>query len=152
MINAKFKLNGKDMSKFEFNGGKFDAFSGMSKHKNKAEHICVVGSGPIPIGTYYIVDRESGGRLGKLKDFWTGKDEWFALYKQDNNIDDIMFCNAVQRGQFRLHPKGVRGISEGCITINKRSDYATIRNQILSSAKFPIPSSEYLTYGIVVVS
>lgn len=81
-----------------------------------------------------------------------GKKEWFALYKKDERIDDFMFCNSIERGQFRLHPRGSLGISEGCITVEKLNDYAVIRSQILNSPKFEIPNSEYLTYGIVVVS
>lgn len=63
MINAKFKLNGEHMSKFEVLGNQFDAFSGMSNYRNKAKHMCSVSIGPIPIGAYYIVDRESGDDL-----------------------------------------------------------------------------------------
>ncbi len=57
MINAKFKLNSKEMSSLEINGNKYDAFSGMADYRNKSQYICLAKIGPIPIGTYYIVDR-----------------------------------------------------------------------------------------------
>lgn len=74
--------------------------------------------GPIPPGIYFIVDRESGGMLGGLRDYFTGRDTWFALCANDNRIDDKTFCNNIIRGHFRLHPKGVRGVSEGCVVID----------------------------------
>lgn len=94
------------------------------------------GEGAIPPGTYYIVDRLSGGRLGWIKDFISGKNEWFALFAADSSVDDIAFCNGVRRGEFRLHPKVGTGISKGCITIRK----------------FEVPQTAgTLAYGVVLV-
>lgn len=46
---------------------------------------------------------------------YSGSDRsvWFALYRDDGNIDDWTFIDHVERGHFRLHPAGCMGISEG---------------------------------------
>ncbi|WP_346777784.1 tlde1 domain-containing protein [Paraburkholderia sp. Ac-20336] len=35
--------------------------------------------------------------------------------------------NGVERGQFRLHPAGGRGLSKGCITLPGYADFEKIR-------------------------
>lgn len=35
-----------------------------------------------------MLDRQSGGKLGWLYDLFNGRDDWFALYAIDENIDD----------------------------------------------------------------
>lgn len=77
--------------------------------------------------------------------------EWFALYAIDGKIDDETYCNQVKRGNFRLHPKGPRGISEGCITIEKLADFNYIRALLKSVAPAVIPGSDLKAYGKVVV-
>ncbi|MDE8603833.1 DUF2778 domain-containing protein [Marinomonas sp. RSW2] len=121
MLNFSFKLNNEPMSYLVVTESRkaFPAFSGLETNVNKLIAACVPDLGPISPGTYYIVDRESGGSLGWLYDLIAQKDDWFALYAEDDNIDDETFCEAVKRGQFRLHPKVGRGISKGCITIDK---------------------------------
>ncbi|RWT73524.1 DUF2778 domain-containing protein [Enterobacter cloacae] len=106
------------------------------------------GSGPIPPGKYWIVDRGTGGLFSGLKakvqDRWNmvisgaefGRDEWFALYKDDWGIDDGTWIDNVYRGLFRLHPGTV---SEGCITITHNSDYALIRNALMSTELIQVP-------------
>ncbi|WP_429522902.1 tlde1 domain-containing protein [Paraburkholderia youngii] len=88
---------------------------------HKAAGMCTPRIGAIPVGRYYIFDRRSGGILGPWKDRLNlngnNKSEWFALYAIDANIDDDkVLCDGIIRGQFRLHPKGRLGRSEGCIT------------------------------------
>ncbi|MEO0443818.1 MAG: tlde1 domain-containing protein [Pseudomonadota bacterium] len=39
-----------------------------------------------------------------------------------------LFCEQVKRGQFRLHPKGRRGISQGCITLDNWTDYQVVHS------------------------
>ena len=94
------------------------------------------------------VDRGSGGFLSSLKahiqDQWNkirsgaefGRDEWFALYKDDWGIDDGTWVDHVYRGLFRLHPGTV---SEGCITIAHNSDYALIRNALMNTELIQVP-------------
>ena len=109
------------------------------------------GQGPIPPGTYYIFDRQSGGLLGPLRDFFTDRDEWFALYSIDERIDDETFCDKVKRGEFRLHPKGATGRSEGCIVIERESDFFRLRAILKSAKQMTVPGIELRAYGRLVV-
>ena len=98
-----------------------------------------------------IFDRQSGGLLGPLRDLFSGKDEWFALYAADGKIDDEMFCEEIKRGNFRLHPKGIRGISQGCITINSQNDFLSLRAILKNNKQEAVPGTELLAYGRVTV-
>jgi hypothetical protein len=113
--------------------------------------MCVRDYGPIPPGTYYIVDRESGGLLGPIRDWIQGKDLWFALFKDDGSIDDYTLCEEVKRGNFRIHPKGSAGISRGCITFENNQEYKSFRELVLSQEMFDIPGSTLKAYGTVKV-
>jgi hypothetical protein len=106
MLRCSFELNGKPMSMVNVYATQFPAFSGLGAHANRREFACHAGVGPIPPGLYYIIDRQSGGMLGPLRDLFSNKSDWFALYAADGKIDDETFCNKVKRGSFRLHPKG----------------------------------------------
>lgn len=124
------------------------AFSGNGIYKNKGRCRAVKGDGPLPPGRYWIVERGSGGLISGLKadgmDLWNkvwngadyGRNEWFALYKDDWGIDDGTWVEDVYRGLFRLHP-GHR--SEGCITIPHNSDYGIIRNALMNTSLTQIP-------------
>ncbi|MFZ4700426.1 MAG: tlde1 domain-containing protein [Candidatus Methylumidiphilus sp.] len=35
--------------------------------------------------------------------------------------------DGIRRGEFRLHPKGPRGIGLGCITLEYRSEFDTLK-------------------------
>lgn len=100
---------------------------------------------------YYIVDRESGGLLGWLYDMFGQQGVWFALYENDGKIDDETYCNEVKRGNFRLHPKVGRGISRGCITIDRQADFNAIWVILKGTPKQIIPGSNLAAYGKVVV-
>jgi hypothetical protein len=151
MVESTFELNGKPMSVFEINALKFPAFSGLGEHKNRREFACIAGVGPIPPGVYYILDRQSGGRLGPLLDLIKDRSGWFALYAADKHIDDEVFCNTVKRGNFRLHPAGTGGISQGCITLTNQIDFSVLRNQLIAGGKIPIPGTALHAYGRVTV-
>ncbi len=151
MLECSFELNGKPMSVVKLNKMLFPAFSGLGAHANRREFACHASVGPIPPGVYYIVDRQSGGRLGFFRDLFSDKSDWFALYAMDKKVDDETFCNNVKRGSFRLHPKGNLGISQGCITIDKRADFNTLRTHIKASGQIAIPGSELKAYGRVTV-
>jgi hypothetical protein len=146
MMQCFFELNDKPMSKFQIRAAAYDAFSGKGAYVNKRSSMCLAGGGPIPVGNYYIVDPEFGGRLGPLKRILRGN--WFALYRADGRVDDELFCEQVRRGEFRLHP-GTN--SEGCITIKNNVDYMHIRAILKSTIKQKIPGSELLAYGMVTV-
>jgi len=147
MKRCSFRLNGEPLSQFLVGASAFPAFSGLDGYINKPSHMCVPSVGAVPLGRYYIVDRESGGRLRWLRDLVKG--DWFALYAIDSKIDDETFCNGVKRGNFRLHPKAGRGISEGCITLDKPSDFNIVRSLLLGTATAFIPGTETKTYGTV---
>jgi len=89
-----FELNGKPMSNFVLDGVKYPAFSGLGEHVNKRESSCMASKGPTPPGTYFIVDRQSGGIRDWLRNQnpKTSKREWFALYADDGKIDDETLC------------------------------------------------------------
>lgn len=151
MFECSFELNGKPMSYFKIGAMSFPAFSGLGQNANKLPLVCVKGAGPIPPGKYFIVDREHGGRLGWLRDLFNEHGEWFALYADDGQIDDEMFCDQVKRGNFRLHPKGPLGRSEGCITINELSHFHQIRAILRGKPPEAIPGSALKAYGMVTV-
>ena len=151
MIECAFELNGRPMSMFKMNALQFPAFSGLDNHANQPRFACNPDLGPIPPGAYYIVDRQSGGRLGPLRDFFVDRSDWFALYATDGKIDDETFCNGVKRGNFRLHPRGAAGISRGCITIQHQADFNIIRAHLRAGRQINIPGSSMTAYGRVTV-
>lgn len=99
-------------------GGSMPAFSGKDSHVDNPAATAVANAGPLPKGAYYIVGRQSGGRLEWLWDWLKDRashvdhDQWFALYRNDGVVDDYTFVQGVKRGNFRLHPNGRFGISE----------------------------------------
>ncbi|MGU7842505.1 DUF2778 domain-containing protein [Burkholderia sp. AW33-5] len=151
MIPCSFELNDQPISHFQIRGLELPAFSGLPPYVNARTAACVAERGPIPPGEYYVVDRRSGGRLGWLHDRVGGKSEWFALYAADGSIDDATLCDDVQRGQFRLHPRGLRGISRGCIVIDSQSDFRRLRELLVNNGLHPIPGSMLRAYGMVAV-
>lgn len=153
-IHGKFVLNDADYSPLTLYGvGTFMAFSGTGIYRNRGACGDVLKNGPLPTGKYWIVDLGAGGALSALKsdaqDLWNktwygtafGRDEWFALYRDDSGIDDGTWINNVYRGLFRLHPGQ---ISEGCITIPHNSDYAKIRNALMNTQLMRVPCMKSL--------
>lgn len=151
MIECTFELNGKPMSTLKCGATSFPAFSGLGEHINCRISACIPNAGPIPPGEYYIIDRQFGGLLGPLRDLFTGRDQWFALYAIDDEIDDEVFCDKVKRGLFRLHPNGPFGRSEGCVVINKEADFLYLRTILKNTSKNLIPGTELESYGRLVV-
>jgi hypothetical protein len=151
MHECAFELNDKPMSSFKVGASLFPAFSGQGRHINRRSSACLYGVGPIPPGVYYIFDRQSGGLLGPLRNLFNDHNSWFALYAIDGKIDDETYCNAVKRGSFRLHPKGTLGVSQGCITIEKSSDYQFLRTILKNAIPEAVPGSELKAYGKVFV-
>lgn len=100
----------------------FSVFSGNKQYTNQPGCTDVPNHGAIPAGTYWIVDRPSGGLKSQtitfIKDIVTNVDHnsWFALYRDDGTVNDRTWINGIMRGQFRLHPIGPLGLSEGCVT------------------------------------
>jgi hypothetical protein len=151
MIECRFSLTGEPMSTFEIQGLKVPAFSGSGPHVNRALSPCLMALGPIPRGRYWVFDRQSGGLTGPLRDLFTGRSDWFALYGIDQKIDDEVFCGQVKRGRFRLHSKGMLGRSEGCVVIEQRSDFMTIRSILRRLPPQAVPGSPLKAYAVLSV-
>jgi Protein of unknown function (DUF2778) len=157
MLQCTFKLNNKPMSELKIGAVSFPAFSGKEDYLNKASLTCTPGYGALPVGRYYIFDRQSGGILGPLKEWLdmngNHKREWYSLYAIDGDIDDDqVICGNIVRGQFRLHPKGRMGRSEGCITIDRPTDWHRIRSIFTDTPKVPVPGSQLKAYGELTVT
>ncbi|AYB50540.1 DUF2778 domain-containing protein [Ralstonia solanacearum] len=151
MIECTFELNDQPMSALKLGACSFPAFSGLGSGVNQRRAMCAPSRGPIPPGTYYILDRQTGGRLGPLLDRLKGRQDWLALYADDGRIDDETFCDRVRRGQFRLHPSGRLGISEGCIVMQRQTDFHRLRAMLNCHRSAPIPGLDISAYGKVVV-
>lgn len=158
MIRCTFRLNGQGLSTFSCPGvGFFPAYSGNAgSYRNNPNYAATPDKGPLPKGRYFIVERPTGGLLGPVKDWFASKasgsdrDLWFALYKDDGQIDDYTFIGKVKRGNFRLHPAGRSGASNGCITFPESSHFNILRAALLKTQKFRI-SPSLVAYGTVEV-
>ncbi|WP_268793405.1 DUF2778 domain-containing protein [Noviherbaspirillum sp. Root189] len=140
------------MSTFRLSGQVYSAFSGLGKHANQRAMACMKHVGPIPPGRYFILDRQSGGRLGKVRDLVTGRTDWFSLYAIDQRLDDETYCDQVSRGNFRLHPKGGLGRSEGCVVIDHEADFRHLRMVLTSVSPVKVTGTDLKVYGTLQVS
>ncbi|ECQ7476855.1 DUF2778 domain-containing protein [Salmonella enterica] len=135
----------------------FPVFSGQKPYTNDPNCTYLPNSG-IPVGRYWIVDRPEGSLANQLRgrviDAWNGSNhsEWFALFNS-HTMSDHMLVNGVSRGSFRLHPlrPDGSGISEGCITFFRRSDFYTVRHSLLRRQKVRVPGSRsgLMAYGYI---
>jgi Protein of unknown function (DUF2778) len=149
VANCTFILNGENHSVFYCDDLFASAFSGVGSHRNNPASCGKSDEGPVPMGDYYIVDRQSGGRLAWLRELISDKEEWFALYADDGKIDDKTYFDLIKRGQFRLH-FGSRSI--GCVTFLYRKEFSKIRKYLLSQPIGYAGSSKLRTYGLLTVS
>ncbi|WP_062124962.1 DUF2778 domain-containing protein [Paraburkholderia monticola] len=156
--SCTFTLNRRSTSTLVCAGfGSVTAFSGNGRHINSPDSTNVANAGAIPKGMYYIVDRESGGHLGWLwdgvKDLGadTHRAEWFALYRDDGAIDDWTLIDGVRRSNFRLHPVGRYGESDGCITLSSREQFKALRSYLKTQPPAFIPGTVTRYYGTVEV-
>lgn len=160
MIRCTFYLNGSSLSTLSCPGvGFFPAYSGNSGlHRNNPDSTNVKNIGPLPPGKYYIVSRPLGGIRTMVYDYFSSqisgsdRDVWFALFREDGQVDDITFFESVSRGQFRLHPAGYEGVSNGCITLPGKSHYMLLRDALLSEHNAVMKVTSSLTaYGTIQV-
>lgn len=156
--NCVFVLNNRPVSTLFCPGvGSMPAFSGKDSHVDNPTATAVANAGPLPKGMYYIIGRQSGGRFGWLRDWLKDRashvehDQWFALYRNDGVVDDYTFVDGVRRGNFRLHPNGRFGISEGCITILSQTQFDKLRQFLLGQDTKVIPGTNIKYYGTVEV-
>lgn len=81
--------------------------------------------------------------------YGTDRSSWFALYRDNGWADDVTWVGKVQRGAFRLHPIGPRGLSEGCITLASPADFARLRDRLKVGNQIRIPCMVGMAYGTV---
>lgn len=162
-LQGKFLVNNQSHAPlYMFGVGTFMAFSGEGIYRNRGGCTGVPNNGPLPAGKYWIVDRPAGGLRSQME-AW-GKDlgntllgkpthhtEWFALYRDDSQIDDWTWVNGVKRGNFRLHPIGGGGHSYGCITLMSYADFQGLRRALLSTNTIPARNSGLQAYGWIEV-
>ncbi|MDR9890426.1 DUF2778 domain-containing protein [Pseudenterobacter timonensis] len=98
-------------------------------------------------GLHIPTDGSTGNNI-----YGTDRETWFALYKDDLQIDDTVFFEGVKRGNFRLHPVGPAGLSEGCITLSHQSDFDYLRQALLDTTMMQVPCSSFRAYGTVTVT
>ena len=148
MIRCTFHLNGGQMSTLSCPGvGFFPAYSGNSgTNRNNPESVSIRDVGPLPPGKYFIVTRPTG-LMSPLKDYFasqlSGSDRglWFGLFKEDNQIDDSTYIDSTSRGNFRLHPAGYQGVSNGCITLPDKCHFLILRSALLNTAPMTVTAS-----------
>ena len=155
-VACTFALNDQKFSLLDCKGvGTFPAFSGTQNGRDNPADVAMADIGPLPPGRYYIVDRRSGGHLGVIRDYFlehiygTDRGTWFALYRDDDVIDDFTVIRGIRRGNFRLHPIGPRGLSEGCITLANPVNFATLRDALLKTKPMSVPGFSGSAYGTV---
>lgn len=155
-IKCTFLLNNQRLSSLSCPGvGAMPAFSGRDSGRDNPADADKKDLGPIPPGTYYIVDRRSGGRLGVLRDMWdahgygtTDRRKWFMLWNP--RTGDSTIINGVRRGSFRLHPMGPLRLSDGCIAVVNPSQFERLATYLRSSAPtLSVPGAEFKAYGTV---
>lgn len=159
MIRCTFHLNNSQLSTFSCPGvGFFPAYSGNAGvNRNNPDKTAVSGKGPLPPGKYYIVLRPGSGAAHFVKSLTysvlSGSNHfhWFALYREDSDIDDYTFISEVERGNFRLHPAGYKGISNGCITFLNTSHFNIMRAALLRQPTFKIGGTQLDALGTVQV-
>jgi hypothetical protein len=153
-----YDLNGKPTSQLVCDGVTYEAFSGnMAAYVNKARYQDVKDNGPLPLGKYYILDRETGGRTGWL---WqpvldtfaaTDRSEWFSLYRDDDVVDDETTINNVNRNAFRIHPVGPMGISQGCVTLTSQLAFDVLKRYLRNKKGEVLPGRKIRYYGVLYV-
>ncbi|QKJ87403.1 DUF2778 domain-containing protein [Paramixta manurensis] len=121
--------------------GTFPVFSGEKPYTNDP-NCAYIKNSAIPVGRYWIVDRPEGSFANQARaavwDRISGNrhDEWFGLFS-DATMSDSVFINGVSRGSFRLHPlrPNGAGISQGCITFFRPTDFQFVRRSLLARKK-----------------
>jgi hypothetical protein len=154
-VRCAFSLNNRETSKLVCEGfGSVVAYSGHGRGRDNPFDVAEKGVGALPPGTYYLVDRQSGGRVGWLHDFISAhggssdRTKWFMLWNA--NGGDTTVINGVARGEFRLHPEGDLQLSDGCIALKFPNEFDALQRYIrLHPADLPVPGSTLKAYGTV---
>ncbi|MEE3663223.1 DUF2778 domain-containing protein [Brenneria sp. g21c3] len=148
--------NGKVVKLNCYGVGVFDVLSGVEHYINNP-NCSDIEKAAIPPGTYWIVDRPAGSRLNRIRaeiidlsNFYkSDHSEWFGLFSSQT-MSDHVFVNGMRRGSFRLHPLNTdgTGVSWGCVTLYRSSDFQILRKSLLARKKVRVPGGKGLmAYG-----
>lgn len=132
--------------------GTFEVLSGIESYINNpdcADHEKVT----IPPGTYWVTDRPAGSLYHRVRAeaidaahiYRNHHSDWFALFS-DKTKKDSLNVNGTNRTGFRLHPLNSdgTGVSWGCITLRRYSDFQHLRRLLLQRGTFPVPGGNGL--------
>ncbi|CAN7288738.1 DUF2778 domain-containing protein [Trinickia sp. LjRoot230] len=87
-----FSLNSQKTSVLSCPGaGLFSAFSGTSTGHDNPKAVAQPDIGPLPPGRYFIVDRQSGGRAGWIRDLQRGERAPDRLPKRDAAVSQARY-------------------------------------------------------------
>lgn len=125
--------------------GNYEVFTGLDKFGSNV-NCSLRMHGPIPTGSYYIVDRESGSWANVLRtlsiDIYkyiryravNDHAKWFSLISTVSRADNLN-ASQIARGGFRLHPVNSdgMGISEGCITLSHYAEFHVLRSALMAT-------------------
>jgi hypothetical protein len=156
MDYGQLSSDGKRVKLSCYGVGSFDILSGIERYINNPD-CSDIEKAAIPPGTYWIVDRPEGSLLNRARAelidlahmYRNHHSEWFGLYSAET-MSDYVFVNGVKRGSFRLHPLNTdgSGVSWGCITFYRSTDFQTLRSSLLRRKKVVVPGSQgLLAYG-----
>ncbi|SAL36652.1 hypothetical protein AWB74_01451 [Caballeronia arvi] len=157
-VNCTFLLNRRTTSTLSCSGfGDLEAYSGQNRGRDNPDAVAVPTIGPLPKGTYFIVDRQSGGMMGWAHDLWsrhgygtTDRTKWFMLWNP--RTGDYTMIDGVRREAFRLHPEGPGRVSKGCITVTDKAGFERLQRYIRNGPPLmPVPGSTLKAYGTVQV-
>ena len=157
-VRCTFALNSKETFTLICEGfGTVEAFSGQKRGRDSPDEIATPNIGPIPPGTYYLVDRQSGGLMGWAYEaaghyfgVTSARHKWFTLWNPMTG--DTTMVYGVTRGNFRLHPVGPAGLSQGCITLVNPGEFEYLERFIRRSPPtIPVPGTNLKAYGTVEV-
>ncbi|PRX30755.1 uncharacterized protein DUF2778 [Paraburkholderia sp. BL18I3N2] len=157
-VKCTFLLNGQADSVFSCEGtASVTAFSGTGRGRDNPDDTAIENVGPIPKGTYYLINRQSGGYMGFFYDWWnaqgvssTDRRQWFMLWNPKTG--DTTNIDGIKRGNFRLHPMGHLRLSHGCITVVNRQEFDRLQQFIRSRGQtVPVPRTALRAYGTVEV-
>jgi RHS repeat-associated protein len=108
LVTAVYSITRKEFTVTDNQTGRSVTIQNSISGDNVVGHQWVPDVGPIPIGSYTILDH------------WENHLGWFELWRDDAWFDDFTTGpDGVERGNFRLHPGT---FSAGCITLPKDSD------------------------------
>ncbi|MFM0631418.1 DUF2778 domain-containing protein [Paraburkholderia xenovorans] len=155
-VKCTFVLNGQTDSVLLCEGSiPVAAFSGTGHGRDNPADTAIENVGPIPKGTYFLVDRQSGGLMGFLYDWLyatdsvtTDRRKWFTLWNPATG--DTTNINGIVRGNFRLHPMGHLRLSHGCITVVNPQEFDRLQKFIRSRGQtVPVPGTALRAYGTI---